>query len=564
MAPRTDEGPGDGAYAVAGHEDPWLHMRGAFDRPDGWDQLLLGVSPDKRFLFSAPRTHCLVLGPPQCFKTAGVLVSAVLHANGPVVVTSTKDDVYRATAIARSRVGRLWQFAPGGLRPEEVLPGAIPLRWSPIEPSRDWGQAQILAKAIADTAEVTGGSSENAAFFRKTAGSLIACVLHAAALASKPMEFVLEAVGEGGSTLDDCERILREAGGYSTIAADSLNQFRRLEGRTRGNVFITASTAFDAYRLPGALESTRDPNFDVEAFVAGDHSVANPGLFDSYHWNQINSRSGAVETMLPHAWFDTVYITSGSQAQALVAPLVVGLLSRIREARYQQTRADQQQMRSRPPTLFALDEIANIAPLQELPGILSEGSSQGLLTMAVMQDLSQAKARWPNYYEGFLTMFREVVMFPGIANAETLERLSMLSGEVWEETVSDVFNYARRRRDDTQGNTYAEQRRVKYSPAELFMGAEQDRDPRELDPRRMLVKQSGGLISWAYATPYFFSPPVAEGLMGCADHIIDRTNPDDWKRWLPLPIMQPNAMVNPENATRWWHSILQDLDKEQF
>lgn len=563
MAPRTEDDSGSRAYAVASHDDPWLHLRSAFDQPEKWDQLLLGVSPDKQFLLSAPRTHCLVLGPPQSFKTAGVLVSAILHANGPVVVTSTKDDVYRATAIARTRVGRLWQFAPGGLRPEEVLPGAIQLRWSPIGPSKDWGQAQILAKAIADTSEVAAGNGENASFFRKTAGSVIACVLHAAALGDKSMEFVLEAVSQGGA-LNECESILREAGGYANIAADDLNQFRQLDGRTRSNVFITASTAFSAYRLPGALESTRNPNFDVKKFVHGDFSANNPGLFHRHHWDQIHSPSGAVSMMLPNARFDTIYITSGSQSQAQVAPLVVGLLSRIKEARYQQTRFDQQQGRSRPPTFFALDEIANIAPIQELPGILSEGSSQGLLTMAVMQDLSQAKARWPLHYEGFLTMFREVLMFPGIANGETLDRLSMLSGEVWEENTTDIFNYARKRRDDTEGNSYVEQRRVKYSPAELSMGAEQDRDPRELDRRRMLVKQSIGLVGWAYAMPYFFSPPIAEGLMGCADYIIDRTPKGNWQRWLPLPRMQPSAMMHDGSATVWWQSIQKDFNEGQL
>ena len=42
--------------------------------------------------------------------------------------------------------------------------------------------------------------------------------------------------------------------------------------------------------------------------------------------------------------------------------------------------------------LFALDEVANIAPLDELPQIASEGGGQGLLLLAALQDLSQARA----------------------------------------------------------------------------------------------------------------------------------------------------------------------------
>jgi len=52
--------------------------------------------------------------------------------------------------------------------------------------------------------------------------------------------------------------------------------------------------------------------------------------------------------------------------------------------------------------LFALDEVANIAPL-ELPQIASEGGGQGLMLLAALQDLSQARARWGAQADGFLT-----------------------------------------------------------------------------------------------------------------------------------------------------------------
>ena len=50
---------------------------------------------------------------------------------------------------------------------------------------------------------------------------------------------------------------------------------------------------------------------------------------------------------------------------------------------------------SRAPVLLALDELANIAPLPELPSMVSEGGGQGLVTLACFQDLSQARHRWP-------------------------------------------------------------------------------------------------------------------------------------------------------------------------
>ena len=82
-----------------------------------------------------------------------------------------------------------------------------------------------------------------------------------------------------------------------------------------------------------------------------------------------------------------------------------------------------------PPTLLALDEVANIAPIPDLPAMLSEGAGQGLLVMACLQDLSQARGRWGSAADGFLTLFGTTVVFPGIADVGTLRDLSALAGD---------------------------------------------------------------------------------------------------------------------------------------
>ena len=109
-----------------------------------------------------------------------------------------------------------------------------------------------------------------------------------------------------------------------------------------------------------------------------------------------------------------------------MAPLIVGLLTEIRDAAYERAR----QTTSLPPVLFALDEVANIAPLPDLPSIVSEGAGQGLLTLACLQDLSQARSRWGAEAEGFLSLFGTTVVLPGIADMATLDALSTLSGDV--------------------------------------------------------------------------------------------------------------------------------------
>jgi hypothetical protein len=129
----------------------------------------------------------------------------------------------------------------------------------------------------------------------------------------------------------------------------------------------------------------------------------------------------------------TLYICATGRHQALGAPLVVGLITDIRTAAYTRstmavggtpgagTRG--------PPVVLALDEVANIAPIPDLPGMVSEGGGQGLLTLACLQDLSQARGRWGAAADGFLSLFGTTVVLPGIGDVRTLEALSALAGE---------------------------------------------------------------------------------------------------------------------------------------
>ena len=116
------------------------------------------------------------------------------------------------------------------------------------------------------------------------------------------------------------------------IARDLLDGIVTTDERELSGIWSTASGALGGFRSEQALAATCEPDFDVAAFVA----------------------SG-----------DTVYIAAPAHHQALVAPLVVGLLDDVRRATY--ARAADGDHRDRPPVLLALDELANIAPLPDLP-----------------------------------------------------------------------------------------------------------------------------------------------------------------------------------------------------
>jgi hypothetical protein len=80
--------------------------------------------------------------------------------------------------------------------------------------------------------------------------------------------------------------------------------------------------------------------------------------------------------------------------------------------------------------VFALDEVAGIAPLPGLPSLAAEGGGQGVVTLACLQDLSQARTRWGDAAEGFFSLFNHKLVFPGIGDYRTLQLISSLAGDV--------------------------------------------------------------------------------------------------------------------------------------
>jgi type IV secretory pathway TraG/TraD family ATPase VirD4 len=83
-----------------------------------------------------------------------------------------------------------------------------------------------------------------------------------------------------------------------------------------------------------------------------------------------------------------------------------------------------------PPVIWCLDEVANIAPIPDLPNIVADSAAQGLLILACLQDLSQARSRWGHAADGFLTLFPTNVILPGIADLTTLHTISAIAGEI--------------------------------------------------------------------------------------------------------------------------------------
>jgi len=332
----------------------------------------------------------LVLGPPRSGKTSALLIPNVLSASGAVVTTSTKPDVLDATLAARSSGGRCHLFDPSGSVADR--PGVHRLRWSPLPACTSWRTALMTARSLVVVGSTGAGAVQaDSSHWTERAQALLAPLLHAAALEGADMRTVLAWVDRRRAL--PAQQALA-SGGDAAIARDLLDGIVTTDERELSGIWSTASGALGAFRSEQALAATCDPDFDPVGFVA----------------------SG-----------DTVYIAAPAHHQALVAPLVVGLIDDVRRATYD--RAADGPAQSGPPVLLALDELANIAPLPELPSMVSEGGGQGLVTLACFQDLSQARHRWPGQADGFPSLFGTTVVLPGIGDVRTLEALSVLSGD---------------------------------------------------------------------------------------------------------------------------------------
>ena len=242
-----------------------------------------------------------------------------------------------------------------------------------------------------------GGAAVGADHWTERAEALLAPALHAAALDGADLATVLSWVDRrnAATALGILDR------NAATRPGDLLAGIAATDPREQSGIWSTASGVLAAYRSEAALDSTVDPNFDAAAFC--DSSA-------------------------------TLYICATGRHQAVAAPLVVGLLTDIRTAAYARSAGagptgPRRRRAGAAPVVLALDEVANIAPIPDLPSMVSEGGGQGLLTLACLQDLSQARARWGAAADGFFSLFGTTVVLPGIGDVRTLEALSALAGE---------------------------------------------------------------------------------------------------------------------------------------
>ncbi|MCL5048612.1 MAG: type IV secretory system conjugative DNA transfer family protein [Firmicutes bacterium] len=393
---------------------------------------------DRGYLFAPKECGVLVLGPPRSGKTTSVIIPNVLTANSAVIVTSTKHDVVDQTYLFRSRIAPCYIFDPtqSASFSEEITS----IGWSPLDNANQFDRALLTAKSMVLAARPDSNRGE-AQHWTQKATELLATLLHAASLSKTPFSEALSWLNRHDGSL--ALRILDSSAKDSEVAFDVLSGILNTDFREQSGIWSTASSVCACYQNSRAIANTELPRVDYKSLL--------------------EEKS-------------TVYVVASGENQQLLAPVIAGFIGDMKRAAYAinvtPNITDKKEYTGHPAKLLLiLDELANIAPLHDLPEIIAEGGSQGVTTLACLQDLSQARRRWPVVADGFFSLFHTKFILPGLGDRQTLENISLLCGEKDEIVFSKTSHH--KKSDKKLDSKTASIRKVKKMPVDIISRGEE-------------------------------------------------------------------------------------------
>ena len=332
----------------------------------------------------------LILGPPRSGKGLHLVIPMLLEAPGAVITTSTRADNVAATLAARKTAGPVAVFDPQGLAPQI----SEATRWSPIRGCHDPQTAMIRARALAAGSH---DQVENRGFWQAQTEAALRAFLHAAALdgrdAAELYRWSLDPAAAG-----EVVRILNASPHAAPGWADALDAVINGDPRTRDNSWAGIRIALACLadpRVLAAVTPTPGSDFDPADFLTGR---------------------------------GVLYLLGTAGGVGAAANLVAALIEDVVDVARRQA-ATSANTRLDPPLALILDEAANYA-LPSLPALISEGGGTGITTVAVLQSLAQARARWGDHEGAAIWDAASVkIVLGGGSNARDLHDLAALIGE---------------------------------------------------------------------------------------------------------------------------------------
>lgn len=300
----------------------------------------------------------LILGPAETRHPTAT--QAVRDADGPALVVTSNPAIWSETKDARAKLGPVLLYDPSHLCDTPAR-----LHWSPATGCEDKATAASRAAALLGPVRPTAKVDQAMADVAET---LLRSYLHAAAVEGKAFRHVHR--WAQGAQVQDAVRALRTNPKAASGAAGELEAAITSHPERRDIAQELTARALSALFTVNVRES------------------CTPNRSDALTLDSFVNEGG------------TLYVVGepieDPKANPGAMPLLTALVSSVVE-RGRRMAERSSSGRLDPPLTLVLDDIAAVAPLPQLPGLLATGADQGLPTLALLRSQEQARARWPQH-----------------------------------------------------------------------------------------------------------------------------------------------------------------------
>ncbi|UKA52193.1 type IV secretory system conjugative DNA transfer family protein (plasmid) [Arthrobacter sp. FW305-123] len=361
------------------------------------DEMIVALCKlDGQTLYVQHEDSMWVFAPQRSGKSLFLAVGIILDAPGPVVTTSTKNDVLMLTAVARQRRGQVEVF---DLQDISGWPNKV--RWNVIAGCEDPDEALARAKAWAGAQPM--GNVKNGDFFNSKAAAVLGRFLHAAALGGRGIEDVVR----WSNNFADKEplEILIDHGAPEAFSA-------RLRALTTSRAGETVDSIQET--LAGLLEPLSSPTA---------MQMLSPAEGEEFDMNRFLAKP------------NTVYLLTDGE-RSPIAPLVA-MFADFMFRKAQRISQSKPGGRLWPVFTMVLDEAPNVAALPDMAGALSDSGGRGIRVIGFSQSFAQNRQRWGNEAATAIRGTSSIRMFlPGLEELDELEKIAKAAGVTKRQRVS--------------------------------------------------------------------------------------------------------------------------------
>ncbi|MEU4030538.1 type IV secretory system conjugative DNA transfer family protein [Streptomyces anulatus] len=390
---------------------------------------------------------------PRSGKTTSLAIPSMLHAPGPVLLTSNKaaGDAYTTAYEARASMGAVWTMDP-----QQIAHASRDMWWNPLASATTLDGANRLAGHFL---AASVDASAQGDFWSKAGSNILAQLLLAAALDERPITDIMQwlAFPADRTPLD----ILRDHD-FAAVAAQLKGT---VEGppETRDGIYETARQ-YAAALLNTEIAAWVTPQKDIAEFRPAHFVTSTDTLF-------LLSKDG------------------GGGASALIAACADSVMQ---AATAQAERAGG---RLDPPMLAILDEAANVCKISDLPDLYSHLGSRGIIPITILQSYRQGQKVWGDAgMDAMWSASTVKVIGSGIDDPDFADKLSRLIGDHDVETTSTSHS-------DSGKSTSVSMRQERILPADAI---------RALPKGSALCFATGMKVAMLDLRPWYAEPGAKE------------------------------------------------------